>query len=145
MRKERVSKVVGAIVFIAVLVAAYYLSLGVVRLYSKVSGEPNPQEWEWVIVSKSPNAECYHQSKDCKYLKKSNYDSDVVSVEEAEEERGLRACNYCINNYKVHRYDRSAWVVFTPVVLLLFVPLALFDVLKKKYCLRSPIVKRGSK
>ena len=124
--------VVAAIISILFFVAAYYISLGIVRLYA-LTKEPDPYKWEWVYYSTSPNAKSYHCYKDCKYLSKTKYDIDYYISSRAAEYDGLTPCKYCLEQSRKYQYDESALYLYMPVLIILFSLLAVFDRIRNKH------------
>lgn len=140
MKKFDKGNIIAAILYVGIFIASYYISLGIVRLYARTV-EPNTLEWHDVFVSLSPRAEKYHRYSDCKFLNQTVYETDIISVSYAES-LNRTPCRFCIEKYRKHQYDKYAWYLYTPILILLFILLAVFDSMSKKYELRSPIVKK---
>ena len=125
---ERREKIVAGILGFAIMIAAFPISLGIVRLCASVFAKPDPHPYHWitVYVSQSPNAQCYHRKKDCEGLQHTRYDIVDMFIDEAEE-LGKRPCEYCMEEDRRHRYDDAADWIYWPVVILMFMPIVIYD------------------
>ena len=112
----------------AIMITAFPISLGIVRLCALVFAKPDPYPCHWysVYVSQSPNAQCYHHKIDCEGLQHTKYDIVEMFIDEAEE-LGKRPCTYCIEEDRRHRYDDAADWIYWPVMILMFMPIVLYD------------------
>lgn len=93
---ERREKIVAGILGFAIMIAAFPISLGIVRLCASVFAKPDPHPYHWitVYVSQSPNAQCYHRKKDCKGLDRCS--KEVIKVTKVyAEENGRTKCKWC--------------------------------------------------
>ena len=59
MNEKREKILYGVLAFV-IMVSSYPASLGIARLCASVFAEPNLYSWDFVYVSQSPNAHCYH-------------------------------------------------------------------------------------
>lgn len=114
------------IIAIAIMLATIPAALGIARLGALIFAEPEPWRWEYVYVSQSPRAECYHHYIKCEGLKHTKYTIDNMALDEAEE-LGKRPCEYCLKKDKLHKYDKAIPWLILPAEMLLCVPLLLYD------------------
>lgn len=139
MKKQRI--ILDFIMVIALGVSAWFISLGIVRAFAKAFAEPDPYKWEWVYISTSPRAYSYHQSGDCKYLRKTTHNIEFISVDEADED-GRTPCSYCLEESRRHQYDNSALYVTPFVFIILLGLIALIERVFRKYSIKSPFIKK---
>lgn len=140
MRKDRREIAIGAITLVLLMVASWFISLGIVRVCANAFAKSNPQAWEWVYISTSPRAYSYHQDKDCKYLRRTNNTIAFVSVDEADDV-GRTPCSYCLEESRRHQYDNTALYVTPFVFMLLLGLITLIERVFRRYSIKSPFVK----
>lgn len=114
------------ILAIAFMLATIPAALGIVRLGALIFAKPEPWRWDYVYVSQSPRAECYHSSIKCEGLSHTKYAIDNIPLDEAEE-LGKRPCEYCLKKDKLHKYDKAFPWLIMPANVLLCIPLLLYD------------------
>lgn len=114
------------IIAIAIMLATIPAALGIARLGALFFAEPEPWLWDYVYVSQSPRAECYHSSIKCEGLSHTKYAIDNIPLDEAEE-LGKRPCEYCLKKDKLHKYDKAVPWLIMPANVLLCIPLLLYD------------------
>ena len=114
------------IITVAIMLATVPTALGIARLGALIFAKPEPWRWEYVYVSQSPRAECYHHYIKCEGLKHTKYTIDNLTLDEAEE-LGKRPCEYCLKKDKLHKYDKAVPWLIMPANVLLCIPLLLYD------------------
>lgn len=129
------------IAFFGIIVCCMGISLWIVRLCAGAFATPEPDTWEFAYVSESPNAHCYHYSKHCISLRRTNYEIERLSVDEAED-YDYEPCKLCLRESAKEKWDDAAGLVFIPISCLVFWLIDKFFQFRKKYKLRSPIVKK---
>lgn len=133
--------VVGFIAFFAVLAVCMGIALWIVRMCASIFATPDSSTWESAYVSESPNAHRYHYSEQCNALRRTTYDIETLSVDEAED-YDYEPCSLCLKESVREKWDDAAGLVFIPVSCLLFGLINKIEQFSKKYKLRNPIVKR---
>lgn len=133
--------VIGFIAYFAFLAGSMAIALGIVRLCASLFATPDSSTWEYVYVSESPNAYSYHCSENCKALRKTSYDIEILPVEKAED-YGYEPCKLCLKESVRKQWDDAVGLVLFPVCLVLYWLISKIDQFSKKYKLRNPIVKR---
>ncbi len=133
--------VVGFIAFFAVLAVSMGIALWIVRMCASIFATPDSSTWEFAYVSESPNAHRYHYSEQCNALRRTTYDIETLSVDEAED-YDYEPCSLCLKESVREKWDDAAGLVFIPVSCLLFGLINKIEQFSKKYKLRNPIVKR---
>lgn len=133
--------VVGFITAISILAASMGIALWIVRLCASIFATPDSSTWEFAYVSESPNAHRYHYSEQCNALRRTTYDIEILSVDEAED-YDYEPCSLCLKESVREKWDDAAGLVFIPVSCLLFGLINKIEQFSKKYKLRNPIVKQ---
>lgn len=133
--------IVGFIAFFAFLASSMAIALGIVRLGASIFATPNPNLWEFVYVSDSPNAHRYHYSNNCKALSKTSYNIELLTIEEAED-YDYEPCKLCLEASVSHQWDEAAGILFFPVSCLVYWLINATHKFCKKYKFRNPIVRR---
>lgn len=133
--------VVGFIAFFAVLAVSMGIALWIVRMCASIFATPDSSTWEFAYVSESPNAHRYNYSEQCNALRRTTYDIETLSVDEAED-YDYEPCSLCLKESVREKWDDAAGLVFIPVSCLLFGLINKIEQFSKKYKLRNPIVKR---
>ena len=134
-------KVVGVILFFAFLGVSMTISFGIVRYCAVLFATPNTSVWEFAYVSESPNAHKYHYSEDCKALRKTPYDIEMLSVREAED-YDYQPCNLCLEKLTRYQWDDAVGLFFIPVSCLILCLIDKIDQFRKKYKFHTPIIRR---
>ena len=106
--------VLAVLAFFLWLGLSAFISSQLVRACAVTFATPNSHYWEIAYASESPNAKCYHKDEDCKYLKNTRYDIDILSVEEAEE-FALIPCKHCLKNSVRYQYDEIGALLIAPI------------------------------
>lgn len=125
MNEKREKILFGVLAFV-IMVSSYPASLGIARLCASVFAEPNLYSWDFVYVSQSPNAHCYHHDLKCEGLRQSKYEIDNILLSEAED-MGRRPCTYCLEKDKLHQFDDAAPYLIMPVIALMCLPFIIYD------------------
>lgn len=133
--------VVGFIAAISILAVSMGIALWIVRICASIFATPDSSTWEFAYVSESPNAHRYHYSEQCNALRRTTYDIETLSVDEAED-YDYEPCGLCLKESAREKWDDAAGLVFIPVSCLLFGLINKIEQFSKKYKLRNPIVKR---
>lgn len=133
--------VVGFIAVFAVLAVSMGIALRIVRMCASIFATPDSSTWEFAYVSESPNAHRYHYSEQCNALRRTTYDIETLSVDEAED-YDYEPCSLCLKESVREKWDDAAGLVFIPVSCLLFGLINKIEQFSKKYKLRNPIVKQ---
>lgn len=133
--------IIGFIAFCAILTGSAFIPFWIVRFCAVHFAVPDPTTWEFAYISESPNARCYHYSEDCKALRRTSYDIEMLSVDEAED-YDYEPCNICLKESVQKKWDDVACLLIFPLFCLLFALVNKIDQFNKKYKLRNPIVKR---
>lgn len=139
--KESYKNILGFLSFFAVLAGSMAIALWIVRLFASIFATPDSSTWEFAYVSESPNAHRYHYSEQCNALRRTTYDIETLSVDEAED-YDYEPCSLCLKESVREKWDDAAGLVFIPVSCLLFGLINKIEQFSKKYKLRNPIVKR---
>lgn len=134
-------KLLVVVLYMALLAGSTFLPFGIVRFCAARFATPKPYMWELTYVSESPNAYCYHYSEDCKALRRTTYDIDVLLVDEAEE-LGYEPCSMCLRESVRKEWDGFACLLMLLVGLLIFWMICKVDRFHREYKFRSPIEKR---
>lgn len=139
--EKQMKGVVEFIAFFAVLAGSATIALWVVGLCAGIFATPDSSTWEFAYVSESHNAHRYHYSEQCNALRRTTYNIETLSVDEAED-YGYEPCSLCLKESVREKWDDAAGLVFIPVSCLIFGLINKIERLRKKYKLRNPIVKR---
>lgn len=131
---------VGFVSFLAFLAGSVFIAFGIVRFCAAHFATPDPSTWEFAYVSESPNARCYHYSEDCKALRRTSYDIETLSIDEAE--KYYEPCSICLKESVRRQWDDAVGLLFIPVSCLIYWLINKIDIFNKKYKFRNPIVKR---
>ena len=139
--KKSYKNILIGILFTSCFMGCGFITFGIVRFCAARFATPDPSTWEFAYVSESPNAHRYHYSEHCKALRRTTYDIEMLSVDEAEDYE-YEPCGLCLKESVREQWDDAAGVVFIPVSCLLFGLINKIDQFNKKYKLRNQIVKR---
>ncbi len=139
--RESYMDIVQGILFLAFLAGSMLISFGIVRFCAMNFATPDPSTWEFAYVSESPNARCYHYSEDCKALRRTYYDIETLSVDEAED-YDYEPCSFCLKESAHKKWDNAIGFLFMPVSCLMYWLINKIGLFNKKYKFRNPIVKR---
>lgn len=132
---------VGFITFLAFIGSSMFIAIGIARICATLFATPDTSTWEFAYVSESPNAHSFHYSEDCNALRKTTYDIELMSVEEAED-YDYEPCRLCLKESKRKQWDDASVVLFFPVSCLVYWLINKIDRFRKEYKFRNPIVKR---
>ena len=124
--------ILGCLAFVLFVAVSMFISHCIVRFSAKTFAEPDYTKWEEVYVSESPNAHRFHCSSDCKALKKTSYNIELLTVEEAEVE-GFEPCQLCLKESCQHQWDEWVVFIFIPVSCLVYFLLGKVWKFIKKY------------
>lgn len=128
--------VVEFIAFFAVLAGSMAIALWVVRLCVSMFATPDSSTWEFAYVSESPNAYCYHYSEQCNALRRTTYDIETLSVDEAED-YDYEPCGLCLKESVREKWDDAAGWLFIPVSCVIFGLINKIEQFSKKYKLEK--------
>lgn len=132
--------VLGFILFFVFLGISWAISLGIVQYCAVLFATPDTSTWEFAYVSESPNAYSYHYSDDCKALRKTSYDIETLSVNDAEFYE-YEPCRLCLKKSIRYQWDDTAGLIFIPISCLIYALINKIILISKKYKLRNPIVR----
>lgn len=127
--------------FLCCLGLSVFISFQIVRVCAALFATPDASTWEFAYVSESPNAYSFHYSENCNALRKTTYDIELMSVEEAED-YDYEPCRLCLKESKRKQWDDAAGVLFIPVSCLIFWLINKIGRFHKEYKFRNPIIKR---
>ena len=129
------------IIGFALLGVSAIVALGIVRFCANIFATPDTDTWEFAYVSESPNARHFHYSEECKALRRTTYEIEILSVDEAEDYE-YEPCSLCLKESAREKWDDVADIIFIPVSCLIVGLINKIEQFNKKYKLRNPIVKR---
>lgn len=139
--KASYKTVLEFVAFFALIAGSMAFAVGTTRCCASRFASPDTSTWEFAYVSESPNARCYHYSEQCKALRRTTYEIETLSVDEAED-YDYEPCSLCLKESVREKWDDAAGVIFIPVSCLLFGLVNKIGRFRKKYKFRNPIVKK---